>query len=49
MIVLRVALAFNIPVLDGPNDVSFISGAKLKLDFIPTLRFGILRARPEGC
>ena len=42
VLVLRIALPLDVPVLDSSNDMGLIGGTELKLDFIPPFAVEVL-------
>jgi hypothetical protein len=47
MIVLWVALPFNVPVFNGSDDVTFVCRTELNFDFISTLCIRVLHEKIE--
>src|SRR5260370_37567717 len=47
MLVLRVTFSLNIPILNGPDDVRLVGRAKLDLDFVTAIGFGLLQEQIE--
>src|SRR5262249_44998910 len=43
VLVLRISLSFQVPVLDGSNDMAFISAAQLHLDLVALNSIRILK------
>jgi hypothetical protein len=50
MLILWVSLAFDVPVLDRPNDVGLVRKSKLDFDFVAAIAFGLLQeqVQPTG-
>lgn len=48
MFVLRIATPLDVPVLDCSNNGALVSAAKLDLDFVPAILFGVLKKEIEA-
>jgi hypothetical protein len=48
MLILRVALALDVPVLDCANDVCFVRFAELDLEFVAPIRLRVLEQKIEA-
>ncbi len=48
MLVLRITFTFEVPVLDGSNNVAFICGTELNLNFISFECLWILKKEVES-
>lgn len=43
MVVLRIAFALDVPILNCADDMGFVSCAELKFDFVPAFRLKVLK------
>jgi hypothetical protein len=50
VLILRVSLAFDVPILDRPNDVGLVRKSKLNFNFVAAIAFGLLKeqVQPTG-